>query len=164
MPSPRRISAFLLCTLALVLVIVPAATGQEASRKVKFETVARHLSSGHWEKKNYLINNKEEWERVWAIATSNSYPPPSAPEIDFSTRSVIAVFQGSQPSDGYSISINKLKKTENSFKIVVTESMPEDTCKVLMVVTQPFHIIETERIENGDEIVFKVKRNIRRCP
>lgn len=164
MRSPRRISAFFLRAIALTFLAAIVATGQEASRKVKFETVAKHFSSGHWERKNYVITSKEEWERVWNIAASNFFPPPPAPEIDFTARSIIAVFQGSQPSDGYSISINKLKRAGNVIKVIITEAMPEDTCKVLMVVTQPFHIIETKKIEDADEVEFKTKRDIRRCP
>ena len=42
------------------------------------------------------------------------------------------------------------------------EVIPEDACKVLMVVTQPFHIVLTEKLD-GPSIQFKVKERIKEC-
>ena len=163
MTSPRNIARILLLVVSSLFILSFAADAQETNRKLRFDTVAKHFSSGHWEKMNYVIMSKDEWDRVWALAMSNTYPLPPAPEIDFSKRSVIAVFQGFQPSDGYSVSITKIVRSDGAIKVTVRESMPADSCHVLMVVTEPYHIIELDRVEDANAVTFKIKKEIRDC-
>jgi hypothetical protein len=136
---------------------------QSLSRSVEFETIAKYLNCGHVEKQNYVITNKEDWERLWDKVVSNSYPRPQAPEIDFSKHSLIAVFQGTQSSSGYSISVNRLAKSGNKLKVHVREVSPSDACRVLLVLTQPFEIIQIDKIEDSVKVVFKIKRRITVC-
>ena len=163
MISPRNIARILLFVVSSLFVLTFNASAQETSRKVRFETVAKHFACGHWEKQNYVITSKDEWERVWRLAMSNTYPLPPAPEIDFSKRSIIAVFQGFQPSDGYAVSVTKIVRTDDGIKVTIRESLPADSCHVLMVVTEPYHIIELDRVEDASAVTFKIKKEIRSC-
>lgn len=154
-----RIATFVITSLLLL----SCASAQHANQPVGFETLAKYVMSGHTEKKNYVITSKEDWERLWDKVASNSYPRPAAPEVDFSKQSLIAVFQGSQPSSGYSISVERLVKSGKKLKVYVREVSPADECRVLLVLTQPFEIIRTDKIEDVDRVVFKVKQEITAC-
>src|SRR5215210_7471130 len=98
----------LIRTLPLVIVsllLSPQASARRMNQPVEFETLAKFFMSGHTEKKNYVITSKEDWETLWDKVVSRSNPRPAAPEVDLSKHSLVAVFQGNQPSSGYSISV-----------------------------------------------------------
>jgi hypothetical protein len=155
------IAAFL--SLFALIAVAPA-PAQEPSRKADFETVLKHFNSGHRERGNFVITSREEWESVWRATMSNAFPVPPAPEIDFDRHSLIAVFQGEKPSSGYSISISKLMKSGRKFKVKVKEVIPQDSCFVLMVITNPVHIILTERIESPERVTFRIQQQFTECP
>ena len=146
------------------LIFLSHATAQTLSQSVEFETIAKYVNCGHLEKKSYVITNREDWEGLWEKVVAYSYPRPQAPDIDFSKHSIIAVFQGNQSSSGYSISVTKLVKSSKKLKVHVREVSPADECRVLLVLTQPFEIIQTDRIEDAQKVVFKIKREITACP
>ena len=166
MKSPMRTgkaAPFFMSLLALLFSLSTDARGQEVERKVEFETIAKSFASGHSEKVSYVVTTREEWETLWNATLSNTYPRPAAPEIDFNEHSIIAVFQGSQPSSGYDISITKLVKSGKKLKVHVKEVSPDLPCKVILVITQPFQIIQTEKITDASKVRFKVKSKITRC-
>src|SRR5215216_3978859 len=151
-----------LSIIATLLFLSPA-FAQPESRAVGFETIAKFLNCGHLEKKNYVITNNEDWQMLWDKVVSNSYPSPQAPDVDFSKHSLIAVFQGNQSSSGYSISVERLVKRGGKLKVHVREVSPADTCRVLLVLTQPFEIIRIDKVGDAESVRFKVKREITAC-
>ena len=148
---------------ALFLFLPPGARSQEPMRKAEFETVAKDFACGHAARTNYVATTREEWEQVWNALNAGSYPIPPAPEVDFSARSIIAVFQGNQPSSGYDIAITKLVKSGGRLKVHVREVVPDLPCKVLLVITQPFHIIQTEKIDRPEKVKFVMKQSLKLC-
>jgi hypothetical protein len=83
--------------------------------------------------------------------------------MDFTQHSIIAVFQGNQPSSGYDISITKIVRSGRKLKVHVKEVSPDLPCKVLLVITQPFQIIQTEKIDDAAKVKFKIKPMITHC-
>ena len=83
------------------------------------------------------------------------------PEIDFTRRTIVAVFQGEQATSGYEISIQEIIETENSIEVVVKAVAPGSRCGVLDKVTRPLDIVEIEK--TAKQIVFHVKHKIRNC-
>lgn len=166
MKSPVRkakAASFSISLMALLFLLSTAAMGQEVERKTEFETIAKSFASGHSERTSYVVTTREEWETIWDAALANTFPRPPAPEIDFNEHSIIAVFQGNQPSSGYDISITKVMMSGKKMKIYVKEVLPDLPCKVLLVITQPFQIIQTEKIADASKVKFKVKSKITRC-
>jgi hypothetical protein len=149
--------------MALLFLLSTGAMGQELERKAEFETVTKSFASGHPDKANYVVTTREEWERLWDAALSNTYPRPPAPAVDFAQHSIIAVFQGNQPSSGYDISVTKIEKSGKKLKVHVKEVSPDLPCKVLLVITQPFQIIQTEKVDDAAKVKFKIKPTITRC-
>ncbi|MGA9771161.1 MAG: protease complex subunit PrcB family protein [Blastocatellia bacterium] len=162
MKAPVR-SSFCVSLVALFFLLSTAARGQELERKADFETISKNFASGQAEKMSYVVTTRDEWERLWDATLSNAYPRPPAPEIDFTNHSIIAVFQGNQPSSGYDISISKVVKSGRKLKVYVKEVSPDLPCKVILVITQPFQIIQTEKIDDAGKVRFKVKSKITRC-
>lgn len=163
MKSPIRKTKAASFSITLLFLLSTGAMGQEPERKAEFETIAKSFASGHSEKMSYVVTTRQEWEALWDAALANTYPRPPAPEIDFTEHSVIAVFQGNQPSSGYDISVTKVVMSGKKMKVHVKEVSPDLPCKVLLVITQPFQIIQTEKIADANKVRFKVKSKITRC-
>lgn len=163
MASPRAGFSIVALLFLLLAQLPPVASAQQPSREIDFETIFKSFSSGHVEPARYIITDREQWEAVWRLTMSNGFPIPAAPEIDFEQHSVIAVFQGNQPSSGYSISITKVVKTGKNIKVHVKEVVPEDSCTVMMVLTQPAHIVVTDKIRHPDRVSFREKLHLKRC-
>lgn len=149
--------------MILSLLLSRPVSAQQLSKAVEFDTLAKNVMSGHAEKMNYVITSKEDWEMLWDKVSSIYHPRPPAPEVDFSNESVIAIFQGSQPSSGYSTTVSKLVKSGKKLKVFVREVLPADDCAVLLVITRPYEIIRTEKVRDADRVVFKVKQDIKAC-
>jgi len=126
-----------------------------------FLGVLKLYNSGHAEERNYVINTETEWQSLWEKIFSNTSAKPPLPEIDFTRRTIVAVFQGIQPSSGYEISINEIVETENTLEVVVKAFAPGDRCVVTGAVTRPFDIVEIEKTEK--QVVFHVKHKVRNC-
>jgi len=148
---------------ASLLLFSAVAQGQQLERKAEFETIAKSFACGHTARASYVVTSREEWEKVWNAAYANTYPVPPAPDVDFTTRSIIAVFQGSQPSSGYDISVTKLVRSGKKLKVHVKEVVPDLPCKVLLVITEPFQIIETEKIDHPEKVKFNIKQDLKLC-
>ena len=72
----------------------------------------------------------------------------------------MAVFQGTQSSGGYEISIEEIVETENSLEVAVKAISPGNRCVVTGIATKPFDIVEIEKTEK--QIVFHVKHKVRK--
>jgi hypothetical protein len=142
------------------LVFVTAASAQVGPQPLAFETLGKHNSSGHLEKQNYLITNREEWQSLWNRVHTHVIPKPDLPEVDFSHRVIIAVFQGEQRNGGFEITVTDLVKNGKKLTAKVTEVSPGSSCAVTAALTQPYHIIVTDKMP---KVKFKVKREIKEC-
>jgi hypothetical protein len=150
-----------LVAAALLVLLASHSSGQEHPRKIKYQTVTKHFTCSHSARDFYAITDDEAWKRLWASLMYEGGPP--APEVDFSRNSLIAVFQGDQRSSGFDIAVSKIVKKDGHVTVHVKEVIPEDACKVLMVVTQPFHIVLTKKLDDPSVVDFKVKQRIKVC-
>jgi hypothetical protein len=159
MRSPQIIP--ILVASLLMAITPPSIPAQESARRVKFQTVTKHFTCSHTAREFYAVTDSAAWNRLWGSLVYEGGPP--APEVDFSRHSVIAVFQGDQRSSGFDITITKIVKRDGRVLVHVKEVIPEDACKVLMVITQPFHIVLTKKIDDPSLVDFKVKQKIKEC-
>ena len=144
--------------IGLISVVVPA----QNSEHICFLTVAKLAESGHPERRNYVINDRAEWEELWAKVGSSVSPNLPMPEIDFTRRTVIAVFQGSEPMSGFEVVISEINKADGGIKVIVKETI-NTHCGGTGSITRPFHIVEIEKQEQA-EVEFKFKHKEKRCP
>lgn len=139
---------------------------KELTKELIFVTILGGYYCGYDEsryggKKNYVINNNEDWQSLWNKVYSIQKPTPPLPTVDFSKDIVIAVFQGVQGSGGYSIEIIKIVEAENSIKVFVRETSPGPSCTVTDALTQPYHIIKISKTDK--EVIFKTEKKITVC-
>ena len=122
-----------------------------------FLAVLKRADSAFSQAQNFVINDRAEWQSVWEKIFANENPKPPLPEIDFTRRTIIAVFQGPQPSTGYAISIEGIVETEASLEVTV-RAFSAERCVVAPKVTSPLHIVEIEKTNKA--INFNAKRKI----
>jgi uncharacterized protein (UPF0248 family) len=151
---------FLALIMLFCLALVPAPVKAQAD-SVCFLSVLKVSDSSHPEQENIVINDNGQWQSLWQTLFANTNIKPPLPEIDFTRRTIIAVFQGEQATTGYQISIEEALETENAVEVTVKAFSPGKRCVLLGKVTRPLHIVEIEKTQK--EIVFHVKRRIRNC-
>ncbi|MBT4541311.1 protease complex subunit PrcB family protein [Candidatus Woesearchaeota archaeon] len=140
--------------LTILLLISILLISSCSDQKLTFETIHIKNSKGHEEKENYVIKNSLEWNNLLDVVSPlRLYINPDLPDINFEEEMVIAVFQGSQPSSGYSIEITKIIEKDNSIEIIVKEKSAPKNQLVLTMVTEPYHIVKVKKSDK--EVVFK---------
>ncbi|MCX5719148.1 MAG: protease complex subunit PrcB family protein [Nitrospirae bacterium] len=128
-----------------------------------FTTIAKGDFCGHFEAKNYVIIDNNDWQNLWSKA-SFSLPAaqrPALPVIDFTQEMIIAVFQGGQNSMGYSIKIVRIVEEEKALRVSVEETRPGSNCVTAATITEPYHIIKLKK--TNKEIIFKMTKEIHKC-
>ena len=118
-----------------------------------FETVSEGNYSGHDDKKEYVIKDISQWKTLWSLVNSRAIPQSDLPNINFDDEMVIAVFQGSHSTGGYSIEIVEILEKANSLEVTVKETSPSPGSIVTQAFTQPYHIIKTKKVDK--EVLFR---------
>ena len=80
-----------------------------ASPSVPFETIDRGASSGIQDPLQAVYRNEEDFRSFWADHTSNAFPPPKAPDVNFNANMVVAVFWGTKSLGGYSPGVTSIE-------------------------------------------------------
>ena len=99
----------------------------------------------HIERGNYIINSEAEWDEIFGKMDVE-------PNVDFSSKTVIAVVMGQKPTGGYSVSLKQLEITENEIQFLVEEEVPGTNCVVTQMITNPYQLIAIDKTEK--EIKF----------
>jgi hypothetical protein len=160
MKAHLLVSAGWLLAIVIMIGIVAVARTQQPEG-ICFLTVAKSFRSGHAERRNYVINDKSEWESLWAKVVSNSNPNLPLPEIDFTRRTIIGVFEGTQSNSGFEVTIESVVRTDGG-TIVFVKELLNPHCASEPVITHPFHIVEIEKFE-ASQIEFTIKQKVRKC-
>jgi len=123
----------------------PDARKKPAPNDVPFATIESGSSSGVNVRQGVTIKDQAEWLALWRRHTSNIQPPPSMPNVDFSSEMAIAVFSGERKSGGYSIQVDNIKLAGNKLIVMVSESNPAPGSINMMMLTQPYHIVRLSK-------------------
>lgn len=152
----RRIRILILAeTLAAVCIFLVLQTYGKTGigTRIEFQTITRswHSNFGHGigSPAQYIIQDNDTWASVWQrhIVQEGPYVSPSPlPEVDFSNRTVIAVFMGVRATTGYGTEIRGIVDTGLSIVVRVEETYPGPHSGVGDTVTCPCHIVETGKI------------------
>lgn len=92
---------------------------------------------------NYRIQNSQDLQSLWELVYGSN-DTPTAPPVDFSQNEVLAVFDGSHATNGYSIKVLSVTDTTQRL-VLVNHASPEASCSLKGVATSPFEIIEVPR-------------------
>jgi hypothetical protein len=132
-----------------------------SERTMKFQTIDKGYYSGHKSPAYYVINDAEEWADVWDQHTQTFSPQPPSPEVDFSRTTIIAVFMGEYNTGGYEIEIKEMVDTGPTVVVKVEKTYPGKGCIVTMALSQPYHIVEVDKIDK--QVVFETSERTIEC-
>ena len=109
---------------------------------------------------NFTINNAKEWDAfLEKIAIENKVSTNfSKVTIDFSEHILVCVFDTIRNTGGFEIEIENIFIEKNGVNIQYSTKKPGPTDMVTMVVTQPYHLVKTEKREGT--ITFINKDNV----
>ena len=110
---------------------------------VYFETIDIGGSCVHRERRDYIIQTQQEWDDLWQ---KTYWSPSEAPDIDFSSNIVLAVYMGEQVSGGYRIEIMNISENVVLTRVYIRETRPSPDDLVTHALTQPYHIVKLNRI------------------
>lgn len=137
---------------------ISSTSGQE----VKFETVLKGGYNEYYNEdiagKYFAIKSDAEWGPVLGRLAAE-LPAP----IDFNKDMLIAAFQGSRPTGGYSIEIMKITEKDNNIEVYIKEVSPGPrwSCFVTEAFTSPYHIVKLKK--SAKEIVFRIENETTDC-
>jgi len=134
----------------------------ESAAEVQFSTVSQNFvtidqsSTGNYkfeEKENLVINDQESFEVFWKELHANQNPLPEIPDIDFSEFTIIAALMGIKSTGGFAIEISQISRAENVAGVKITEVEPGSNRVVTQVITAPYHVVKTPKIDANIEFV-----------
>ena|SRR2546426_9893771 len=92
---------------------------------------------------NFVLNDEGNWSRVYSQAFGYACSNPCIPPfVNFTSRTVIAVFLGHTP-DGYRVRIDSV--TKSGLGLAVNFEVLEPTCQVPIMATYPFDIVDVPK-------------------
>lgn len=111
---------------------------------IAYADVEKSSYSGIENARNVVINDSGAWAMLWAEHKSTTSPQPPAPQIDFSSKTVIAVFLGTRPDGCYGVRIDNIQNIDGRMVVRYSETgkPPRDSnivCTASLV--QPTHIV-----------------------
>jgi hypothetical protein len=114
-----------------------------ATNPVQFVPVVSGTQSSITRRANFLITSKDELGALWTMIDATGFPPA----VDFTKEYVVAVFEGQQPTNGYSIAVSQVGDSTDSRNVAVSITKPGSTCVLAQTVTAPYEIIEIPKTD-----------------
>jgi uncharacterized membrane protein len=111
-------------------------------------TIGRGADSRIAEPTRAIVRDEDTWRALWA-AHAGDDPPP----VDFSTRTVAAVFAGERPSAGHEIHIVGARRGPTIVTLMVEERTPPPGVMAAQVIVTPFHIVSMPRADGDVQFV-----------
>lgn len=156
----------IIISLFLLVIIACKSTTTITSKvnEVAFQTVSKGMLFGNGmegiSESNFTINNAKEWDAfLEKIAIENKVSTNfSKVTIDFSEHILVCVFDTIRNTGGFEIEIETIFIEKNGENIQYSTKKPGPTDMVTMVVTQPYHLVKTEKREGT--ITFINKDNV----
>lgn len=122
---------------------------------LSFSTIMQGKDIGITYNKTAVVKNSSDWDSLWRELYPNNFMSPS---INFSKITIIGVFAGSKPNGRYDSYISKIIKYPDKVEVLVEEIIPGDTCFVTSGISQPYHVVVLDKIEQPVEFLFEEQR------
>jgi len=138
------ISVSIVAVAAFLVLHIFGLTG--IGTRIQFQTISKGIFSGLADQGYHVIQDRDEWARIWGKHQQIMYPQDPLPEVNFSEKTVIAVSMGMRRTTGYGIEIKEIIDTGLSVVVKVEETSPNGRA-VGMAITHPFHVVIADRID-----------------
>jgi uncharacterized membrane protein len=113
---------------------------------VSIQTLAKGDGSRVVEPRRFVVRDPQSFAAVWA---AHAGPAAAAPEVDFDTRMVAAVFAGQRPTSGFAVDIAATRREGDALVVVVNETQPDPSAANAQVIVSPYHVVSLPR-EDGE--------------
>lgn len=133
---------------ALVLAMVVAAA---VSQPGDVETIAQDSMSHVEDAGHAAAFTQGEWAAIWRKHALDKPPP----KVDFTTRTVVAIFLGSRPTAGYGIEIIGTRKEGDAVIVEWAEVRPTAGVLLAQVLTSPALIASIPKTAGTTSIGFR---------
>jgi hypothetical protein len=120
-----------------------------AMQQPGIETIARDSMSGVDRPRQAVARTDGEWSALWQ-QHAGSKP---LPKVDFTKRTVVAVFLGSRPSAGYSVELTRTRQEGKTLIVEWREVPPGRDSLVAQVITSPALLVSLPKFDG--EITFE---------
>jgi uncharacterized protein (DUF885 family) len=112
-----------------------SAATEDQTNVVDFTVLATGTTSGHeGGRAIVLVTDEDEWRRVWSEIGGGR----DVPDVNFTTRAVVVVFQGQQGTGGYSVALSAIRRVGTVLAVSVAERRPASGDITTQVITSPF--------------------------
>ena len=88
-----------------------------------------------------FVRDAKAFQALWAAHTQGASPAPARPAVDLSSSTVVAIFEGNQPTGGYSLAVSSLDKTASGWELKLSLDQPGPNCVVSQELTQPWIMV-----------------------
>lgn len=111
---------------------------------------------------NYRIKNAEQLEELWALIYGAHMP--GLPQIDFAQNEVLAVFDGSHSTDGYTIRVVSIVDKDLQRVVTIEHTVPAPECQLTSVLTTPFELVVLPKMHDGFALAHEDLLTVVPCP
>ena len=126
-----------------------------------FDLLVEGDSRGQYPQRQQIFTTASGWTEYWrSVHAGLSTIPPILP-VDFNHFNVIALNEGTKPTDGYGLKVTSITVTGQGTVVYVSETIPGGRCKVAATPTSPYFIAETPVLT--PPVSFRVSSNDHQC-
>ena len=125
------------------VLVAAIALSVAAQATAAIETIVRDNMSNVEDARQAVARTPAEWAALWRLHAGEQAPP----KIDFTTRTVIAVFLGTRPSAGYAVEVSGTKQTGKTLTVEWREYAPKPGNMSAQVITSPSHLVSIPKFE-----------------
>jgi len=123
------------------------------TEELKLETIAKGNYSGlEGPRNSWVIDTQQAWSAFYNKLESKNILRPTAPSVDFSHYTILAVYMGQKSSGGYSTEISKVLQNGKDLEVQVQEFSHSNSMS--MALTQPYHIVKVPKAEGKVEFKY----------
>jgi hypothetical protein len=158
-PSAPRAGRRPVLAAALFAALTRAALAAESGAPV--DTLASGSFSAIDQPQQTVLHDAAAYAALWTLHAAHEDPPAVAPVVDFAKDTVAAVFAGSQPNGGVTLTATDLKREGAGWRLRLELRKPGPDCIVTQVMTQPWALV---RIPGSSQTVsVDIRETERSC-
>ncbi|MGH8400627.1 MAG: protease complex subunit PrcB family protein, partial [Gammaproteobacteria bacterium] len=133
-----------------------------AQPAVEIRVLASGTHSGVRHQEYHALHDVADFRSWWQRAYSSQATAPALPQVDFTKDMVIAVFMGERSHGGYSLHVDKIADTADTFDVEITVNIPGSDCRTTQALTQPFEFVAVP--DSGNKSVnWNVQQHYQAC-
>lgn len=146
---------FSLIIISISVLAFSCSNQGEEETIVSFEVIHGGTYCSISGKKEVLIKNNDDYQKLMNEVYSNLDQMPRIPEVDFSKNSVVAVFMGTKNTGGYLVNVDKVIKRTSALTVSIYETSPGANCQETQMLSQPYEIVKIPKTDQKVKYIYK---------